>query len=272
MTAASTITPTDSTTHPESSGPVDSKPLTQQEKDQFMTIAETKLGMTEGQAEQALANATPEQVRTLLGLENGTDEITREEAKKMWGLTDAEVNSLFGDQQAIGVFSNPFGNVFLQFLILSYSLGLDLKKMLATMIGCQKDQAIAAAKERLDGARVQFACAMTAAALTVGFAGVNAFTTFKMHRLGVDKDGNSLAGPGLKTLNSWTNPFGTNLLTQPITQGGQYGDQLHQYEAAKHDADAQQTNQYFQQLMQLYQTTTDTDSSTTRGLSVGPGA
>lgn len=59
--------------------------LTQTEKEKFLAYMMDKFGLTEEQANRMLANLSPEEVQTYLGLASGKDTITRDEAKKTLG-------------------------------------------------------------------------------------------------------------------------------------------------------------------------------------------
>ena len=234
-----------------STGNVD-KPneLTQTEKEKFLAYMMDKFGLTEEQANRMLANLSPEEVQTYLGLASGKDTITRDEAKKLWGLTDDEADILFGGSERIGIHTNPFGDAFLEFLMLSSAMQVDIKQLMSQVLETQVELGISAAEERLKGATVQFACAMLSAVITAGLGAANA-TIAK----------NSKTGHG----NQWVGPIGASLITAPINASGEYGNANYQYEGAKDDIKAQEANALYQQLVSLYQTTTETEKEQTRG-------
>jgi hypothetical protein len=230
----------------------DMSPLTATEQQNFIDAMMSKMALTKEQATQLMNNLDPSQVRTYIGLANGSDNITKEEAKQMWGLSDDEVNMIFGDNNSIGVFSNPFGEVFLQFLMLSYSMGIDIKKLMAQVMQQQLDLGLDAAKQRKEGATVQFALAMTAAVITVGLGGAHAMSAYN----------NKGQGQG----SHWLGPMGATLFTQPITAGGEFGKALYEYDAAVNDAFGQQASSIYQQLVEQYQSLIDAQNQLNQGL------
>ncbi|WP_334118544.1 hypothetical protein [Limnobacter sp.] len=232
-------------------------PLTQEEKARFISEAMATFALTQEQAEAMLEKLEPGQVRTYLDLASGKSNITREQAKEMWGLSDDEVQAMFGDKEEIGIFDNPFGDLFLRFLMLSYSLGLDIKKLMSQVSGLRFEQAIEAAQKRKDGAILEFACAMASAAIFVAFAGGSFYKINSMK--------NEKANPHDPTW-QWLSPMTANLLVSPINSGGQFGKALEEFKASVLDGNNQLLDNVFQQLMNAWQGHKDAQDTYRSGL------
>jgi hypothetical protein len=156
------------------------------------------------------------------------------------------------------VFDNPFGDLFLQFLMLSYSLGLDIKKMMSSVSNMKFDEAMNAAHDRKEGAMRDFACAMAAGAVTVGIGGGS---MYKLYRAKND--------PKMDPMDpkwQWLTPYTAQQITAPITAGGQFGKSLEEYDASVHDANNQLLDTVFQQLMNTWQSTNDASRTYDSGL------
>ena len=150
--------------------------VTRTQNEEFTAYLTEKMGLTSTQADALLSAMTPDQVAKFLTLTKKKDTMTREEVMEMsteLGLSEADIAVLF--PRTIGTFSNPFGDAFLNFLILSYSLGTDIRQLMAKTLQAQVDLVIQKAEEFFKGAVVQFACAMTAALVTGLSAGMNVY-------------------------------------------------------------------------------------------------
>lgn len=236
---------------------VASVPLNREEKSTFVSYAMSSFSLTEEQATALVEKLAPEQARTYMDLASGKTNITREQAQTMWGLSNEEADAMFGQKNKIGMFDNPFGDLFLQFLMLSYSLGLDIKKMMSSVSNMKFDEAMEAAHDRKQGAAVAFGCALAAGALSIGFSGFSYYRINKMH----DEKLNSF-NPKLQ----WLGPQTATMLGQPITAGGEFGKSLQDYDASVHDANNQLLDTVFQQLMNTWQGSNDASRTYTSGL------
>lgn len=236
---------------------VSDTPLSEAEKTTFISYATSSFSLTEEQATALVDRLAPDQARTYTNLASGKTDITREQAQEMWGLSNEEADAMFGQKNKIGMFDNPFGDLFLQFLMLSYSLGLDIKKMMSTVSNMKFDEAITAAKDRKDGAEKEFACAMASGAVFIGFGGMS---MYKIKNTSSDK-----MTPHNQML-QWFNPITAQQLGAPISAGGQFGKALDDYEASKHDANNQLLDTVFQQLMNTWQSSNDASRTYTSGL------
>lgn len=207
--------------------------LSPDEASEFVSLLQLKLGLSEEQAQDLLGKATPQQARSLLALHSGEQQITKQDAQELWGLSDQEADVLFGGKNVLGSFNNPFGEAFLFFMQLSYAFELDLKKMIKGLLTARVESAESAAQERKTGAIIKFATSMTSAALTVGGAALHAGLV-----------PSTKVGQG----SQWTGPLGLSLVTQPVNAGGEFGDQIHQYEASLRDIEAEEANALYQQI------------------------
>lgn len=232
-------------------------PLNKEEKSTFISYVMSAFSLTEEQAAALVDRLAPDQARTYMDLASGKTNITRDQAQKMWGLTDEETDAMFGQKNKIGIFDNPFGDLFLQFLMLSYSLGLDIKKIMSTVSNMKFDEAITAAKDRKDGAMKEFACAMAAATVTGMFAGGS---FYKIYRMDAEK-----MNPHNQML-QWMSPVTAQLFSAPLTAGGQFGKAFDDFEASLHDANSQLLDTVFQQLMNTWQSSNDASRTYTSGL------
>lgn len=236
------------------------EPLSQQERQQFIESMKSTFGLNQAQCDAILNNLPPQQVRTYLALASGEDEITRQEAQDMWGLTDEETNNLFGERQSIGVFGNPFGDVFLHTLMLTYSMGLDLKKIMSDLVHGKKNYAIEAAEERLKGATVQFACAMAAAVLTIAMAGINTWSAAHPKAPTKGADGQQ-QNQSRWMDNNWCGPFGVQLFTAPLNAGGEFWNATYRYEGEVLDSQKDYAGSQEQQVQSLIESFAQTDNS-----------
>jgi hypothetical protein len=247
-------------------GNITAEPLNPQEKKQFSEAMKSAFGLTQAQCDAILSNLPPQQIRTYLALASGEDEITRQEAQDMWGLTDEETNGLFGERQSIGTFGNPFGDVFLNMLMLTYAMGLDLKKLVSDMVHGKKNYAIEAARERLNGATVQFAFAMAAAVLTIGMAAINMWgATHPKTTKGADGQAQNQAR---WMDNNWFGPFGVQLGTAPLNAIGEYVNATYRFEGEELDAKKDYAASMDQQLQALLDGYIQGDNSSFAALNV----
>ena len=236
---------------------VSDKPLSNEEKTQFISYAMSSFSLTEEQASTLADGLPPTAARTYMDLASGKTSITREQAQEMWGLTDQEAETLFGDKKQIGMFDNPFGDLFLQFLMLSYSLGLDIKKMMSSVSHMRFDEAIGAAKDRKEGALNEFICSMVAAGVTLGF-GMASMYRIKVTSADKMTQHNQML--------QWFSPVTAQLLGAPITAIGGFTKSTEDYEASVKDANSQLYDTVFQQLMNTWQGSTDASRTYTSGL------
>lgn len=237
--------------------PVSHIPLTKEEKAQLATEFMSSFALTEEQANELVEKLTPEQAHTYLNLTSGKTNITREQAQKMWGLSNEEADAMFGHQNKIGVFDNPFGDLFLRFLMLSYALGLDMKKMMSGVANMKFDEAMQAAHDRKEGAHKEFACSMAAAALFIGF-GAGSLVALKFTKADKMNPHNPLL--------QWLNPMTASQLGAPLTAMGGYLKAEKDYDASTHDANNQLLETIYQQLMNTWQSTNDAGRTYSSGL------
>lgn len=249
------------TDHVSPDGEVSATPLTQTETAELVEILVSNFGLSREQAQKMLSNITPQQARTLMGLMNGSDSITRDEAIAMWGLSAEEANILFPEGKPLSTFTNPFGKAFIDFLMLTYALELDLKQILSEVLDVQKNESIAKAEEFFKGAITQFAAAMTAAVLTGVLAGAGALKAYKAKKSNknpADGPKNNLTNQDRTNAaadNMWFSPIGISLITQPVNAGGELGNSWYQREGAYHEAEAEEARGIYQQLMSMYDST-----------------
>lgn len=225
--------------------------LSQADENTIVDYLMRDLGQTKEQA-QNLANAlSPDEAKTYIDLVSGNKSISRSEAQAKWGLSEDQLNALFGSSNAMGVRSNPIGNLFLDFLMLSYSLELDTRQLVSKLIDLQKDEAIQAAESKYDGAIGKFACSMLAGLMTFGFLGAYTRSVTKA------KDGYG---------NQWLGPIGSQQFTQIVTASGDFIDANYQLEGSKHDAEAQKAGAIYQQLLAIFNSTSDKDDQIARNI------
>lgn len=240
----------------------------------FVNYAMLRLGFSKEQAESLFQSMEPAEVQSYLDLVSGTSQITRKDAENKWGLSEDQLNSLFGSSNAMGVRSNPLGNLFLDFLMLSYSLSLDTRSLVSKLIVFQKDQAIQAADAKYEGAIGKFACDMFAGALTFGFLGKYAYDTGaikKEHDAQVKKaeeKGEKPPAPisASSLVNQWYGPFGAQQFGQIATATGDYVQANYELEGAKHEADAQELSAIYQQLLSIFNSTNDKDDQIAKNI------
>lgn len=254
------------------SGVVSTQPLTSTEKTNAVEFMMSKMGLTEAQAKGVLENMTPAETRTFLGLISGKDSITRAEAISMWGLSEAEADILFPkgtkELRSGGIFTNPFGNAFLNYLILSYSLGLDIRRMMADMLQTEIALGIEKANEIFTGAIVQFACALTSAVVTGLAGGVAAYKAKYPTKPDKNQTPQQREAAERKAAMDaqWYSPIGASLVTQPINAGGEFGKQWYEHEGALTEVFSQEAEKLYQQLLSFYQSNNDTGTGMARNL------
>lgn len=221
-------------------------PLTENEKQTFVSYLMSHMNMSQEMAMQLLSNATPEQVRSFLAQATGPNALNRESAKQLamqtWGLTEEQAEAMFGTLDGPnGSFTNPFGDAFLQLLILCNSFQIDIRQLMNTVIGSQLQLAINAAREKKQGAFNQFMFAMSSAAVTAGLGVLGGLqATRLLPERFIPKDGHN---------NQWLGPIGASLLTAPLNSTGEYMNQLEQYQAALIEADRDEGDKRYQQLV-----------------------
>lgn len=286
-------------------------PLTFEERSNMMTYLQTQRGMTEEQAAKFVDGfMQPDEVRQFLGIISGQQPLTREQMQTQWGLSESEMDFVLQGEESLsmspasadrsnhfgGVFvtSHPFGNVFVEFMALMYSLGTDVKQMISKVIQQKKDMAIDAANEQFKGAIATFSASMVAGAISVGMASANLFRTKSKPAAGAEtspdaatkglteptKPGgadnsnraadaaarerrNSLLNESLN--NTWTSPNAIGLLTQPIEAAGRFTDSYFQRESAIKQSEVQEAEAIFQQLMSHYQQTHEASQAAAQG-------
>lgn len=250
------------------SATVSNAPLTDVERNQLYEHLTTKMGLTENQARNLVNKISPSEARTILGLITGEDTITRDEAIAAWKLSPAEADILFPKGNELGVFSNPFAEAFLNYLILNYALGLDIKRMMSDMLAAQIKLGKEKAEEIFKGAIVQFACAMTAALVTgvTGGVGLYKARSAQQEQKHMTPAEREAADRRAAMDNQWWSPIGASLYTQPITAGGEFGKQWYEREGALTGVDAEEADKLYQQLVSFYQSSTDAAHAAAQGL------
>lgn len=273
MTYSSTVNGADSSVEvddgTEAGNEVSNEPLSTSEHTAMVDMLMASMGLTRAQAEKFIANLSSKEARTFLGLMDGSDSITREEATAMWGLTPEEANMLFPENKPISTFTNPFGQAFTMFLMLTYSLELDLKAILSEVLQVQKDEAISKAEDLFTGAVAQFAAAMTAAIVTGVFAGKSMFKAYKTSKTPPPDPKNPAQTANQATAatdNMWFGPIGASLINQPISASGEFTNAWYQREGALHEAEVEEARSLYQQIMSIYDTTGQTSRSIAQNL------
>lgn len=272
MTYSTPIGSTEPDTYTEGSSEVSTEPLNQTEHATMVELLMRDLGLSREQAQKFISELSPKQARTLMGLLNGSDSITREEAIQMWGLTAEEANILFPDNKPISTFTNPFGRAFTDFLILTYALELDLKQILSEVLEVQKNESIAKAEEFFKGAIAQFAAAMTAAVVTGVMGGMGALKAYKAKKDAAPlktKDGNpadNTSQTNAAADNVWFSPIGISLITQPLNASGEFTNSWFQREGAYHEAEAEEARGIYQNIMSVYDSTGQLSRTVAQGL------
>lgn len=243
-------------------------PLTTSERAEALSYLGSSYGLNESQARKLLDRMSPDQARTFLNLISGMGTISRADAQRMWNLKDSELNLLFPKGERIGVLTNPFAKAFLNYLILSYSLGLDIRQMMAKIIETQIQLGIEKANQIFNGAIVQFACAMTAAVLTGVMGGVGLYKATHPPKQNKDMTPEERAAADRKAAmdNQWYSPIGASLMTQPINAGGEFGKQWYEREGALTAVEAEEAEKLYQQMLSFYQSTMETDQSVARAV------
>lgn len=284
-------------------------PLGFNERINMMTYLQTQLGMTEEQAAKFVDDfMQPDEVRQFLSIVSGQQPLTREQMQTQWGLSDEELDFVLQGEESLsmtpasadrsnhfgGVFvtSHPFGNVFVEFMALMYSLGTDVKQMISKVIQQKKDMAIDAADEQFKGAVATFAASMLSGTLAVGMAGLNLLKTKNKEPVdnnkandGATKGNSESSKPGgannangqAETRanrnarlndalnNTWTSPNAIGLLTQPIEAGGRFIDAFYQRESTFKQAEVQEAEAIFQQLISHHQQTHEASQAAAQG-------
>ncbi|HEX4916345.1 MAG TPA: hypothetical protein VFV43_00460 [Limnobacter sp.] len=241
-------------------------PLNQEQRAVVVERLMSDLGLTREQAHRLVDGLSTSEARTLFDLVTGNLQITRELAMQAWGLTEAEADVLFPNGPVLSTFTNPFGRAFVMFLMLTYSLELDLKQIIGELIQIQKHETIAKAEDMFRGAIVQFATAMTAALVTGVFAGKCMFNAYKTSRTDPKNPNQAQDLQKAATDNMWFGPIGASLINQPITAAGEFGKAWYEREALFHDANGQEAGSQFQIVMSQLETTSRLQQAGASGL------
>lgn len=271
------------------------EPLSFHERVQMMNYLQQQRGLTPEQAEQFMDGfMQPDEVRRFLGVVSDAQPITRQDMIDKWSLSEEQVDFVLqgqdslslapadggGSHGAVLVTSHPFGNIFVEFMALMYSLGTDVRKMLVKMIKVQKEGMIESANEQFRGAIAKFAMAMFAGVVTLGGGAFNAVRTKNkppadpvQNAAGGKKGSDPAQTPtGERNANineainnTWTSPQGLGLITQPFTAAGDFTDAWFQREAGRTNAEVEEARAIFQQLMSFYEQTNHTQQSAAQG-------
>ncbi|HEX4878567.1 MAG TPA: hypothetical protein VFV39_01875 [Limnobacter sp.] len=234
----------------------DNSSLSESEKQQFVKSLCDHLGVTEEVAKQILSKMKNSQVRTYVSMANG-------DKGAVIGMLDPEVQEMLGYDPDRGVYGNPFGDMFIHFLILNYSLGIDIRKLTSQLPYLKLQESLGAAKDRLDGAIIEFACAMMSAAMFIGF-GVCSFAKIRQS-MRENATGKTEFNPYHPKW-QWLTPPTANALAGIFTAGGGLGKALEDYKAAVQDGNVQLMESAFQQLLSALQAQADADRSYYAGL------
>lgn len=198
-------------------------------------------------------------LKSVLPKIRGEEGLSAREIQDTFGLADSEINELMGGQEQLGrqvrgTYNNPFGDAFLVLMMITRELMADVKLSHVNLVRSQVDLAKEAAAERKTGAMGQFIMAMGAAGASFA-CGVKHYT--KTQNKTEDKP--DMSG-------GYTGVMGANLITQPLTAGGEFINQSFQYKAALLDADGQEAQAFTQQLTSLASSIADSERSMASGL------
>ncbi len=191
-------------------------PLTAEEKEELTYLLQTQMGLNPQLAETMVSSLSPQQARHMIA-NNG--QITKDDAISLYGLSKAEADMLFGDQEVIGLFSKSFGDVYLFFLTLAAEMEADLSVLFQDVVMKEFNLKNKSNDQSLAGAVGKFIFGMTAAVITVGGAAIHAKGTL----------GNSKG--------AWTNltsPMFLQLFTAIPNSMGEFFQQLHEHAAKKY--------------------------------------
>lgn len=254
-------------------------------------------GLTEEQASRFTDNfMQPNEVREFLGVISGQRPITQQGLKDRFDLNEEHAQFVLQGEQSLQlspagegrhggvlVTSHPFGSIFVEFMALMYSLGVDVRKMIAKTIEVQKKGMIDAANSQFHGAIGKFAASMTAGLLSLGGGVANAWRT--KNKAPAEKSSNednatksesnnaesqSTATERNRAVNealnnTWTSPQGLALITQPVTAAGDFVDAWFQKEAGHTNAEVEEARSILQQLMSFYDQTKNSQQAAAQG-------
>ena len=295
--------PSDSSS--ETTGPVETttitdvqEPLSFHDRTLMMNYLQEQRGLTAEQASNFVDNVMqPDEVRRFLGVITGQNPITRQELVEDWGLSEEQADFVLQGEESLSltssgegkhggvlVTSHPFGSIFVEFMALMYSLGTDVRQMLAKMIKLQKEGMIDSANSQFQGAIAKFSAAMFAGVVSLGGGMANAMRTKNKPpaQATANPDASSKKnGAGSNPAqdpvarrnneineainNTWTSPQGLSLITQPFTAAGDFTDAWFQRDAARTNAEVEEARAIFQQLMSFYEQTKNSQQSAAQG-------
>lgn len=252
-------------TEPTAHADATTNPLSDQEKQAFIETVEQAFHLTKEQAQQMLTNLSPEEVRTFTEMSHSAQGASREQLQKMLGLTDEQADILLGPPNPHGVYTNPFGDVFLQFLMLLKSLNVDLQLVAQKMLQAQVEFGLKAADEKFKGAIAKFATALVAAGVTVVCAGVNAGLAFKYRKEAATNKDDPNYKP--KHVSQWAGPMGAQLIGQPITATGDFVDAVYEKESEQDTVYAQEARSIYDRIVESRQSVHDSEKAAAEALS-----
>lgn len=240
------------------------QPLSDQEKQSFIEMVEQTFHLTKEQAQQMLQNMSPEKVRDYTEMSHSAQGASRDQLQKLLGLTDDQAEILLGPPDPQGVYTNPFGDVFLQFLILLKSLDVDLQLVAQKMLQAQVEFGLKAAEEKFKGAIAKFATALVAAGVTVVCAGVNAGLASKYRKEAAANKDDPNYKP--KHVSQWAGPMGAQLIGQPITATGDFVDAIYERDSEQDTVYAQEARAIYDRIIESRQSVHDSEKSATEAL------
>lgn len=203
-------------------------------------------------------------LKSVLPKIRGEEGLSAREIQDTFGLADSEINELMGGQEQVGrqirgTYNNPFGDAFLVLMMITRELMADVKMSHVDLVRSQVDLAKKAADERKTGAMGQFIMAMGAAGASIACGGMH-------YAKSKSQKPENESRNGLDRLGDYTGVMGANLITQPLTAGGEFINQSFQYKAALLDADGQEAQAFTQQLTSLASSIADSERSMASGL------
>lgn len=251
MIQPNTSTPVEGSTDPAVvEGGSNQAPLTTLEQSQLLDFLTEEMQLPLDLAQTLSARLSPSQARGLMG----SGEVSREDAIALFGLSEAEADLVFGESDVIGLRSNPYGDIFLMFLVLAASLEQDLAILYQESIGQTLKLEKSANEDRRAGALGKFIFSMVSAAITV----VGAFH----HMKGLGKSAN---GQG----SIMSSPMMLQLYSAIPNSCGDLTQQMYEYLAKDQDIHADEVAKQGQVVMSSYDSVKGSASGYRQGLSSG---
>lgn len=223
-------------------------PLTNLEQDQLLDFLTQDMNLPLDLAQAFIAKLSPAQARSLMG----SDELSRDDAVALFGLSEGEADLLFGESDVMGLRSNPFGDIYLMFLVLAASLEQDMAILYQDSIGQTLKLEKAANEDRRAGALGKFIFSMVSAAITIGGA--------LHHCRGLGKSAN---GQGA-TISS---PMMLQLFSAIPNACGDLTQQMYEYLAKDQDIHADEVAKQGSVVMSGYESVKGNSSGYRQGLS-----